>query len=274
MQPAEVVRGSAVLCGVEFSSPHFHFPSSEMVGGGGGNISLAANPGGGNSGSESEGTFHPTRASSEVPWLGNSAGKEKMSPLEAREEGIRHEVQRAWVTGQSTRPIPAHTQGCIQPAGGPHTHPSEGRQRALQPCLGALCSPSDSLRGILPASPLPTKDLVRNRICHPWGQTRRSPGGEAQLHPRAGPLLPQLAGVSLPPHPPCSCPTSCLLSLGFSSSISYLRPPSGFRIQSLQRRGGSLFFKLTFNNFLRLSVSLDLVPLFHSHRYVVILVNE
>lgn len=85
MQPTEVVRGSAVLCGVEFSSPHFRFPSSEMVGGGGGNISLAGNPGGGNSGSESEGTFHPTRASPEVPWLGNSAGKKKkkMSPLEA-----------------------------------------------------------------------------------------------------------------------------------------------------------------------------------------------
>lgn len=32
MQPSEIVRGSAVLCGVEFSSPHFHFASSEMVG--------------------------------------------------------------------------------------------------------------------------------------------------------------------------------------------------------------------------------------------------
>lgn len=271
MQPTEVVRGSAVLCGVEFSSPHFRFPSSEMVGvrGGGGNMSLAGNPGGGNSGSESEGTFHPTRASPEVPWLGNSAGKEKMSPLEVREEGMRHEVQGAWVTGQSTQPIPARTQGHIQPAGGPHTHPNEGRQRALQPCLGALCSPSDSLRGTLPASPLPTQDLVRNRICHPWGQTLRGPGGEAQLHRRAGPLLPQLAGGS-----PCSCPTSCLLALGFSSSISYLRPPSGFLNSVFVEERGSLFFKLTFTTFLRLSVSLDLVPRFHSHRCVIILVNE
>ena len=71
MQPTEVIQGATVLCGVEFSSPHFRFPSSEMGGGGGGNIGLTGNPGGGSPGSESEGTFHPTPASPEVPWLGN-----------------------------------------------------------------------------------------------------------------------------------------------------------------------------------------------------------
>lgn len=125
--------------------------------------------------------------------------------------------------GDGAEQHPAAHRAAFSPQVGPTHTPTRG-QRALQPLPWRSLQPSDSLRGTLPASPLPTQDLVRNRICHPWGQTLRGPGGgKPSFTPERGPLLPQLTGGS-----PCSCPTSCLLSLGFLPPS----PTSGLHLDS------------------------------------------
>lgn len=71
-----------------------------------------------------------------------------MSPLEAREEGIRHEVQRTWVTRQSARPIPGITGPAFSLQVG-HTHSSpRGDREPFSPALALSAAPQTPSEGL------------------------------------------------------------------------------------------------------------------------------
>lgn len=182
-----------------------------------------------------------------------------MSPLEARKKGMRHEVQRTWVTRQSTQPIPGITGPAFSPQVG-HTHPSpRGDREPFSPALALSAAPQTPSEGLSqPHRCLPRIWLETGSVT--LGPNRERSWRRSPASPQSG-TPPPPAGwqISSPPHPPRSCPTSCPVSLGFSSSISYLRPPSGFLNSVFVEEVGMSYFLsslfIPFSGFLCLSAS-------------------
>lgn len=179
-----------------------------------------------------------------------------------------------WPSGLDRHPVrPAFTRGH------PHAHP-RGGDRALPPYLGCP--------RVLPHGP---PRLLRRRPLQPapclprmWGWNRKCTSGakpqgavvKSSFPPRSGPLaLPSRLPAS-PPHPPHSRPRQQAGSqhpvFWGSLGFSFFGPLSGPLISVFMEAGGSSFLILSFNIFLRLSVSPRWGLLFHG--CVTVFANE